>query len=92
MSGPDSYTAAAKQQSSQTAGQEKASNKWTFFCDFPYITHIALNDANVSIFTQDNGCLVRVLAYLLTSKPETACEVPQLKQQVDITPKRITNA
>lgn len=68
MNGPDSYAAMPKQQSSQTAGQEKASKEWTFFCDFPYVTHIALNDANVSIFTQDNRCLVRVPAYLVDVK------------------------
>uniref|UniRef100_A0AAQ6A950 Tyrosine-protein kinase n=1 Tax=Amphiprion ocellaris TaxID=80972 RepID=A0AAQ6A950_AMPOC len=29
-------------------------NKWTFFCDFPEITHIAITEANVCISTQDN--------------------------------------
>lgn len=68
MNGPDSYTGMPKQQSSQTVGQEKASNDWTFFCDFPSITHIALHDANVSIFTQDNRCMVRLLALTFDAK------------------------
>lgn len=74
---PNSYMRMSKQQSSETAGHEKASNMWNFFCDFPEITHVAITDANVSILTQDNQCMVRVLAYLLTSKQE-ACEVSLL--------------
>lgn len=62
--GPNSYMRMSKQQSSEAAGHEKASNMWNFFCDFPEITHVAITDANVSILTQDNQCLVRVLAYL----------------------------
>lgn len=36
-------------------------DKWTSFCDFPEITHIAIGGANVCICTQDNNCMVRVL-------------------------------
>ncbi|XP_034076247.1 LOW QUALITY PROTEIN: non-receptor tyrosine-protein kinase TYK2 [Gymnodraco acuticeps] len=32
-------------------------NKWTSFCDFPEITHIALTGDNVCISTQDNHCM-----------------------------------
>ncbi|KAF3846189.1 hypothetical protein F7725_003267 [Dissostichus mawsoni] len=32
-------------------------NKWTSFCDFPQITHIALTGDNVCISTQDNHCM-----------------------------------
>lgn len=61
MNGPDSYKVAQKQPSSRTESQEKASDEWSFFCDFPFVTHIALNDASVSVFSQDNRCMVRVL-------------------------------
>ncbi|XP_068605904.1 non-receptor tyrosine-protein kinase TYK2 [Brachionichthys hirsutus] len=45
-----------KQQSGQTNGNA-ADNKWTPFCDFPEITHIAIAGANVCISTQDNHCM-----------------------------------
>uniref|UniRef100_A0A672H5T4 Tyrosine-protein kinase n=1 Tax=Salarias fasciatus TaxID=181472 RepID=A0A672H5T4_SALFA len=32
-------------------------NKWTLFCDFPEITHIAITEANVRISTLDNRCM-----------------------------------
>ncbi|XP_070836623.1 non-receptor tyrosine-protein kinase TYK2 [Chaetodon trifascialis] len=32
-------------------------DKWTSFCDFPEITHIAITGANVCISTQDNRCM-----------------------------------
>uniref|UniRef100_A0A8C9Y858 Tyrosine-protein kinase n=1 Tax=Sander lucioperca TaxID=283035 RepID=A0A8C9Y858_SANLU len=32
-------------------------NKWTAFCDFPEITHIAITGDNVCISTQDNHCM-----------------------------------
>ncbi|XP_008281324.1 non-receptor tyrosine-protein kinase TYK2 isoform X2 [Stegastes partitus] len=47
------YSKRAKQQSSQP----KADDDWTFFCDFPEITHIAITEANVCISTQDNQCM-----------------------------------
>lgn len=56
--GPNSYMRMSKQQSSETAGHEKASNMWKFFCNFPEITHVAITDANVSILTQDNQSMV----------------------------------
>ncbi|XP_077475315.1 non-receptor tyrosine-protein kinase TYK2 [Stigmatopora argus] len=31
--------------------------QWTPFCDFPEIIHIAINDANVCISTEDNKCM-----------------------------------
>ncbi|XP_026181834.1 non-receptor tyrosine-protein kinase TYK2 isoform X2 [Mastacembelus armatus] len=40
-----------KQQSSQP--NANTPNEWTFFCDFPEITHIAITGANVCISTQD---------------------------------------
>lgn len=92
--GPDSHMRMPEQQSSETTGHEKASNQWIFFCDFPEITHIAMADANVSILTQDNHCMVRVLASLLTLKQE-ACKVSQLMPEIwhtDILWKEMTNA
>uniref|UniRef100_A0A672H7E8 Tyrosine-protein kinase n=1 Tax=Salarias fasciatus TaxID=181472 RepID=A0A672H7E8_SALFA len=35
-------------------------NKWTLFCDFPEITHIAITEANVRISTLDNRCMVQM--------------------------------
>lgn len=49
------YMKKAKQPSSQPAANTP--NKWTSFCDFPEITHIAITDANVCISTQDNDCM-----------------------------------
>ncbi|XP_041673098.1 non-receptor tyrosine-protein kinase TYK2 [Cheilinus undulatus] len=43
----------------QLSSQQNANmlNKWSSFCDFPEITHIAIAGANVCISTQDNHCL-----------------------------------
>lgn len=49
------YMKKTKQQSSQA--NEKTPNKWTLFCDFPEITHIAITGANVCISTPDNNCM-----------------------------------
>nr|XP_046270375.1 non-receptor tyrosine-protein kinase TYK2 [Scatophagus argus] len=49
------YIKRAKQQPSQPV--VNTSNKWTPFCDFPEITHIAIAGANVCISTQDNQCM-----------------------------------
>uniref|UniRef100_A0A3P8SSF8 Tyrosine-protein kinase n=1 Tax=Amphiprion percula TaxID=161767 RepID=A0A3P8SSF8_AMPPE len=46
------YMKKAKQQPRQP--NANTLNKWTFFCDFPEITHIAITEANVCISTQDN--------------------------------------
>uniref|UniRef100_A0A672IUT4 Tyrosine-protein kinase n=1 Tax=Salarias fasciatus TaxID=181472 RepID=A0A672IUT4_SALFA len=50
------YTKKTKQ---QQAGSQNADtpNKWTLFCDFPEITHIAITEANVHISTLDNRCM-----------------------------------
>lgn len=64
---PYCYLKRPTQQTSQTT--EKTPNKWTFFCDFPEITHVAITEANVCICTQDNRCMVRVLVYPLMLKP-----------------------
>ncbi|XP_068194062.1 non-receptor tyrosine-protein kinase TYK2 [Antennarius striatus] len=50
------YMKKAKQQSSQM-NANAGNNKWTPFCDFPEITHIAISGANVCISTQDNHCM-----------------------------------
>uniref|UniRef100_A0A672ITZ4 Tyrosine-protein kinase n=1 Tax=Salarias fasciatus TaxID=181472 RepID=A0A672ITZ4_SALFA len=54
------YTKKTKQ---QQAGSQNADtpNKWTLFCDFPEITHIAITEANVHISTLDNRCMVRLV-------------------------------
>ncbi|KAM9345657.1 non-receptor tyrosine-protein kinase TYK2 [Symphorus nematophorus] len=52
---PLSYMRKAKQQSSQA--NVNTPNKWTSFCDFPEIIHIAISGANVCISTQDNHCM-----------------------------------
>lgn len=52
----------SKQNSSDE--NENAHDDWEFFCDFPEITVIDLNESNVRISTQLNQCLVRVLVYL----------------------------
>uniref|UniRef100_A0A8C9Y4L1 non-specific protein-tyrosine kinase n=1 Tax=Sander lucioperca TaxID=283035 RepID=A0A8C9Y4L1_SANLU len=44
-----------KQHSSQSNADTP--NKWTAFCDFPEITHIAITGDNVCISTQDNHCM-----------------------------------
>ncbi|XP_067333658.1 non-receptor tyrosine-protein kinase TYK2 isoform X2 [Channa argus] len=49
------YMRKTKQQSSQQIADTPS--KWTSFCDFPEITHIAINGANVCISTQDNRCM-----------------------------------
>ncbi|KAM8723603.1 non-receptor tyrosine-protein kinase TYK2 [Acanthopagrus schlegelii] len=54
-SDPQNYMRRPKQQSSQS--NENTPNKWTSFCDFPEITHIAITGANVCISTQDNHCM-----------------------------------
>ncbi|CAL9693128.1 unnamed protein product [Knipowitschia caucasica] len=36
---------------------DKTSNTWTSFCDFPEITHIILTEDKVRISTEDNRCL-----------------------------------
>uniref|UniRef100_A0A672HA16 non-specific protein-tyrosine kinase n=1 Tax=Salarias fasciatus TaxID=181472 RepID=A0A672HA16_SALFA len=43
----------------QKPGSQNADtpNKWTLFCDFPEITHIAITEANVRISTLDNRCM-----------------------------------
>uniref|UniRef100_A0A673BZQ3 Tyrosine-protein kinase n=1 Tax=Sphaeramia orbicularis TaxID=375764 RepID=A0A673BZQ3_9TELE len=46
-------------QSSQT--NANAPDEWTSFCDFPEITHIAVTESIVSIITEDNRSMVRVL-------------------------------
>ncbi|XP_065820545.1 non-receptor tyrosine-protein kinase TYK2 [Labrus bergylta] len=51
------YMRKTKQQSSPTEQNANTPNKWTSFCDFPEITHIAIAGANVCISTQDNHCL-----------------------------------
>ncbi|XP_073349940.1 non-receptor tyrosine-protein kinase TYK2 isoform X2 [Pagrus major] len=52
---PLNYMRRTKQQSSQP--NENTPCKWTSFCDFPEITHIAITGANVCISTQDNHCM-----------------------------------
>lgn len=47
-----SYTRKTKQLSTQL--NANTPSKWTSFCDFPEITHIAISGANVCISTQDN--------------------------------------
>ncbi|XP_061567061.1 non-receptor tyrosine-protein kinase TYK2 isoform X2 [Cololabis saira] len=49
------YMRRTKQKSGQS--NENTPDKWTSFCDFPEITHIAITDANVCISTQDNCCM-----------------------------------
>ncbi|TDH03060.1 hypothetical protein EPR50_G00159180 [Perca flavescens] len=49
------YMKKTKQQSSQPNADTP--NKWTSFCDFPEITHIAITGDNVCISTQDNHCM-----------------------------------
>ncbi|XP_034045553.1 non-receptor tyrosine-protein kinase TYK2 [Thalassophryne amazonica] len=49
------YMKKTKQQSSQT--NENAAHKWSSFCDFPEITHIAITGVNVCISTQDSLCM-----------------------------------
>ncbi|XP_040917883.1 non-receptor tyrosine-protein kinase TYK2 isoform X2 [Toxotes jaculatrix] len=49
------YMRKTKQESIQPS--ENTRNNWTSFCDFPEITHIAINGANVCISTQDNNCM-----------------------------------
>lgn len=49
------YIRKSKQHSSQPDADTP--NKWTFFCEFPEITHIAITDSNVCISTQDNLCM-----------------------------------
>ncbi|XP_042360188.1 non-receptor tyrosine-protein kinase TYK2 [Plectropomus leopardus] len=49
------YMKRTKQQSSQP--NANTPNKWTSFCDFPEITHIAITGDNVCISTQDNHCM-----------------------------------
>ncbi|XP_059204036.1 non-receptor tyrosine-protein kinase TYK2 [Centropristis striata] len=49
------YMKKTKQQSSQQ--NANTPNKWTFFCDFPEITHIAITEDRVCISTQDNHCM-----------------------------------
>ncbi|XP_028267366.1 non-receptor tyrosine-protein kinase TYK2 [Parambassis ranga] len=49
------YIKRNKQSSSQA--NANTPNKWTSFCDFPEITHIAITAANVCISTQDNHCM-----------------------------------
>ncbi|KAM3863740.1 non-receptor tyrosine-protein kinase TYK2 [Diretmus argenteus] len=46
------YMRKTKQQPSQSTANTP--NKWTSFCDFPEISHIAISGANVCISTQDN--------------------------------------
>ncbi|XP_071776790.2 non-receptor tyrosine-protein kinase TYK2 [Centroberyx gerrardi] len=46
------YMRKTKKQPSQP--NANTPNKWTSFCDFPEISHIAINGANVCISTQDN--------------------------------------
>lgn len=67
-SDPLNYMRRPKQQSSQS--NENTPNKWTSFCDFPEITHIAITGANVCISTQDNHCMVRVLVYPFMLEPQ----------------------
>ncbi|XP_008327437.1 non-receptor tyrosine-protein kinase TYK2 isoform X2 [Cynoglossus semilaevis] len=50
------FSRKAKRQSAQAS--VKSPNKLTSFCDFPEITHIAVNGANVCISTQENQCMV----------------------------------
>ncbi|XP_070704408.1 non-receptor tyrosine-protein kinase TYK2 [Pempheris klunzingeri] len=50
-----SYMKKNKQPSSQP--NANTPNKWSSFCDFPEITHIATAGANVFISTQDNHCM-----------------------------------
>ncbi|KAM9843635.1 non-receptor tyrosine-protein kinase TYK2 [Aulostomus maculatus] len=49
-----SYKRKNKRQSSQPM-RAATPNKWTLFCDFPEITHITINGANVCIITQDSN-------------------------------------
>uniref|UniRef100_A0A8C4HZ18 Tyrosine-protein kinase n=1 Tax=Dicentrarchus labrax TaxID=13489 RepID=A0A8C4HZ18_DICLA len=49
------YLRKTKQESSQP--NANTPDKWTSFCDFPEITHIAITGANVCISTQDNHCM-----------------------------------
>ncbi|XP_029293114.1 non-receptor tyrosine-protein kinase TYK2 isoform X2 [Cottoperca gobio] len=49
------YLKKAKPKSSQP--NANTANKWTSFCDFPEITHIAITGDNVCISTQDNHCM-----------------------------------
>uniref|UniRef100_A0A8C9Y3T3 Tyrosine-protein kinase n=1 Tax=Sander lucioperca TaxID=283035 RepID=A0A8C9Y3T3_SANLU len=49
------YMKKTKQHSSQSNADTP--NKWTAFCDFPEITHIAITGDNVCISTQDNHCM-----------------------------------
>uniref|UniRef100_A0A7N6B0N5 Tyrosine-protein kinase n=1 Tax=Anabas testudineus TaxID=64144 RepID=A0A7N6B0N5_ANATE len=50
------YMEKTKQQSNQRNADSP--NKWTSFCYFPEITHIAITGTNVCISTQDNHCMV----------------------------------
>uniref|UniRef100_G3PKW3 Tyrosine-protein kinase n=1 Tax=Gasterosteus aculeatus aculeatus TaxID=481459 RepID=G3PKW3_GASAC len=49
------YMKTKKQPSSQPS--ENTTDKWTSFCDFREITHIAITGTNVCISTLDNRCL-----------------------------------
>lgn len=49
------YFRKTKQHSTQV--NANASNKWTSFCDFPEITHIAITEDDVCISTEDNHCM-----------------------------------
>lgn len=60
------YIKKPKQHSSQPDADTP--NKWTFFCEFPEITHVAITDSNVCISTQDNLCMVRAFVSSLMWK------------------------
>ncbi|XP_005749978.2 non-receptor tyrosine-protein kinase TYK2 [Pundamilia nyererei] len=49
------YMRKPKQHSSQPDADTP--NDWTFFSEFPEITHIAITDSNVCISTRDNLCM-----------------------------------
>lgn len=57
------YMRKPKQHSSQPDADTP--NDWTFFSEFPEITHIAITDSNVCISTRDNLCMVRPLVCFL---------------------------
>uniref|UniRef100_A0A3Q4H958 FERM domain-containing protein n=1 Tax=Neolamprologus brichardi TaxID=32507 RepID=A0A3Q4H958_NEOBR len=56
-SGYINYMRKPKQHSSQPDADTP--NDWTFFSEFPEITHIAITDSNVCISTRDNLCVFR---------------------------------